>query len=148
MSVFADLTKRSEPWPSWKYLWLALPWTIGIIWFSAGAFRAREAASRQDTVEGTYTAYDLDNHHSCRYQYVVSGKRYEDETGCPDPLPKLGNGLTVYYDKSDPAYGSTEDFNTLATNTSGPCFLMGTGVAALFAAIAFSKRQQRRQARK
>lgn len=136
--------KKTRAWPSWRYLLITVPWAIGLIWISVDHFRAVRAIPRQAVVQGIYTAYDLDNHHSCGYAFTVSGIRYENnEFGCREPLPALGSPIRIYYDKTNPSYNSTVDFEALAATDTGPVPLLVIGVFGLATAILISKYRQR-----
>ncbi|MGA3372847.1 MAG: DUF3592 domain-containing protein [Terracidiphilus sp.] len=126
----------SRDWdpPSWRALYIAFPWMIGLVFSLYCIVRNEAVAVRERTTYGIIRKHEPANHNSFGYEFSVNGKIY---TGWQIPATEyeIGQSVLVYYDPHDPTTSSLYSFSE---GNFGPpifCFVGITVVAVVIFAL-------------
>jgi hypothetical protein len=132
--LFDDTEQRARrTWanPSWWFLFVVLPWTIGAIFCVHEWIVDRRVASREQTTQGIITVHEPSNHNRYGYVFSVNGKAF---TGWESPrIDKLeiGKQVVVYYDPLNPSKNALTEFRELGMENLGPLPLVLFGIGAV-----------------
>jgi hypothetical protein len=128
----SEPASRVNRLPSWKYLFLAVPFFLG------GSLMIHEfvgdlvTARRQRTTLGTIRTHEPSNHNRYGYQFSVDGRSL---SGWDSPHDSeeyvIGERVKVYYDPLDPRRSALEPFEALALGLVGPMAFAFAGSAVI-----------------
>lgn len=133
--------------PSWWRLYVALPWTLGVI---LGVYQwnvNRHIASREQTTQGIITAHEPENHNRFGYSFTVAGRRF---TGWDSPVDdglEIGRSVLVYYDPANPDTNALTEFGERGLSSLGPAPLLLFGVGTISWLITTRRRKLRRDSK-
>jgi Protein of unknown function (DUF3592) len=130
-----DQTERraTHSWenPTWWYLLVLLPWTLGAIFAIYQWNVDRRIATREQTTQGVITAHEPANHNRFGYAFSVDGKRFTGwESPGKDEL-EIGRSVLVYYDPINPSRNALTEFREKGVNSLGPVPLILFGIGAV-----------------
>jgi hypothetical protein len=136
-SFFAPRPKND--WKSWRSMVITFPFVIGVFFVAPQAVREHTAASRQQTSQGTVTAYELSNHNQCSYTFEANGRLYGGTRSAATTDVRVGDRVLVYYDSQDPTMNALEDFSEMSHNDRGFVEMLLFVIGAFAAVIFYSK---------
>jgi len=91
--------------PRAKYLIVALPWFVGLIWNVHSYIQSVHVSQRERTASGIVMWHEPQNHNTYHYSFEVGGKRYlggGSPGGCAPSSMRIGQIVRVYYDPANP----------------------------------------------
>jgi hypothetical protein len=118
--------------PSWKYLFLAVPFLVGGLLMIHAFVGDLVTAKRQQTTVGTIRAHEPSNHNRYGYQFTVDGRSLSGWATPPDSQRYvIGGQVTVYYDPFNPRRSALEPFEALAQELVGSMAFAFAGSAVI-----------------
>lgn len=127
--------------PSWRNIFITLPWVIGLIFSICGFVSDRAIAGRERMTHGIIRTHEPANHDRFGYEFSVNEKRYNGWQ-IPSREFEIGQQVLVYYDPHDPTTNSLDSFAEAADRNLGPALCCAFGIAVA-AAIIFATRRSR-----
>ena len=131
--------RSRDDWKSWNALFMAAPFAFGLVFVSLNAHRYHAIAERQQSTTGVVTAYEPSNHNQCTYTFEIRGTRYSGKWSSPTSTAQVGQTVQVYFDRSDPATNSLEDFESASRNQRGMQSFLILGICAVIGFIVYAK---------
>lgn len=131
--------RSKHDWRSWNALFMAGPLAFGLFFVSSNAYRYHAIAERQQLATGVVTAYQPSNHNQCSYRFETHGVQYSGTWPSPTPTAHIGQSVQVYFDRSNPAINSLEDFESASRRNRGMQTFLILGICAIVGSIAYAK---------
>jgi hypothetical protein len=137
--------KHWDP-PSWRNLFITLPWAIGLVFFLYSSASDHRVAGREQIAYGTIRTHEPANHNRFGYAFSVGGKSY---TGWQIPISEysIGQPVRVYYDPIDPTKSSLNSFSESSDRILGPSLFCAFGIVAVVLVIYLMRRDHERNNR-
>jgi len=133
--------RSQNNWKSWNSLFLTAPLVFGLVLVLSDSHREHLIAARQQSTIGVVIAYEPSNHNQCSYQFVFQGKQYVGESSSPFSPTRIGQQLTVYFDRNAPETNSLTDYEAASRNNAGFSRFLVIGILGIVAFILYSKRR-------
>lgn len=138
--------QQRRNWNSWWSLYMAAPCAFGLLLLVPTTLQDAAIGNRQQTTAGIITAYEPNNHDSCRYAFSAQGKQFGGIDGCPRHPGAVGSTVKVYFDPTNPAKSVLEDFSVRGRRNRPLIYLCAIEVAAVFLFVIFIKISHRDEA--
>ena len=105
----------------------------------SAALKDAAIGRRQQVTDGEVTAYEPDNHNSCRYRFDFEGRQFVGVSGCPGLTGIVGEQVQIYFDPGDSTESSLEDFSQTSQRNWGVILFMAFGVCIVIGIVGISK---------
>lgn len=120
-------------------MFITIPLFLGLAFVVPGAIRDNAISARQRTAVGIVTAYEPSSHNECQYMFIVQGRQFSGLSSSPKDSVVIGERVQVYFDSSDPATNSLEDFAEASRQNLGVATFMIFGILVFATIILYSK---------
>lgn len=131
--------RSKDDWKSWNALFIAAPFAVGLVFVSSNLVRYHAIAGRQQSTTGVVTAYEPSNHNQCSYTFEIRTRQYTGKWSSPTQTASVGQEVRVYFDSSDPATNSLEDFESASQRQRGILSFLIFGICAVVGLIVYAK---------
>ena len=123
---------------------ITLPFIAGILFTLPKARQEAEAASRQQTAQGTVTSYHPYDHNRCSYTFSVLQGQYSGTDSAQKNDVAIGEHVLVYYDSLNPEFNALDDFSKQAGQDQGFAVLCLCLIGVFVGIVLYSKIQRKR----
>jgi hypothetical protein len=120
-------------------MYMAVPFLLGLLWTWPSGFEDLHIPGREQPASGVVTAYEPNNHDSCRYQFFAGGREWDDIDSCPVHPGVVGSTVTVYFDPRNPARSELENFGERGGRSIRFGSICLGGVFVVFVSILIAK---------
>lgn len=133
--------RSKDDWKSWNALFMAAPFAIGLVFVWSNFARYHAIAERQQFTTGAVTAFEASNHNQCRYTFEISGRRCSGRWSSSTETASVGQEVRVYFDPTDPATNSLEDFEVASRRQRGLLLFLIVEICGIVGLIVIAKRR-------
>ena len=140
--------RSKDDWKSWNALFMTAPFVLGLFFVSSNAHRYHAIAERQQSTTGVLTAYQPSNHNQCTYTFEDRGMQYSGIWSSPTETAHVGQVVQVYFDRSNPATNSLEDFESASRRQRGVQSFLILVICGVIGFIVYSKSRTKTASRK